>query len=161
MNIFPLQNGSFNFFFNALEAVSKVTFRRLYCVSVSGTPLQEALFPAPGIQQILDGSVTPEHSNLSFRDPHNFVASQLHQHNHNWESILEDAPTRQLIFDWITNKVDVERFVVPFRGRLKGVFYDCPFPPSKVFPNNLSCKKYFAFISETLLQRIEIGAVLV
>lgn len=34
-------------------------------------------------------------------------------------------------------------------------------PPSKVFPNNPSCKKYSAFISETLLQRIEVGAVLV
>ena len=148
-------------FFNALKAGSKVTFRRLNCVSVSGTPLQESLFPVPGMQQILDGSVTPEHSNLSFRNPYSFVASQLHQHIHNWESILQDSPTHQLIFDWITNKVDVERFVVPFRGRLKAVFYDCPFPPSKVFPNNLSCKKYSAFISETFLQRIEIGAVLV
>ena len=148
-------------FFNALEAVSKVTFRRLNCVSVSGAPLQEALFPTHGIQQILDRSVTPEHSNLSFRNPNNFVASQLHQHIHDWESILEHSPTHQLIFAWITNKVDVERFVVPFRGRLKGVFYDCPFPPSKVFLNNLSCKKYSAFIIETLLQRIEIGAVLV
>ena len=40
-------------------------------------------------------------------------------------------------------------------------FYDCPFPPSKAFPSKPSCKKYSALISETLLQRIEVGAVLV
>ena len=52
--------------------------------------------------------------------------------------------------------------MVPFRERFKAVFYDCPFPPSKAFPNNKpSCKKYSALISETLLQRIEVGAVLV
>ena len=61
----------------------------------------------------------------------------------------------------ITNKVDMERFVVPFRRKFKGVFYDCPFPPSKAFPNNTSCKKYSGFITETLLQRIGVRAVLV
>lgn len=160
MNILPLQNGSFKFL-NPLEAVYKATFRRVDWVSVGGIPLQGAVFPAPGIQQILDGSVTPELGNLPFRNPDNFVAGQLHQHIHAWKSMLGDSPTHQLISDWITNKVDVERFVVPFRGKFKGVFYDCPFPPSKVFPNNPSCKKYSAFTSKTLLQRIEVGAVLV
>ena len=120
-----------------------------------------AVFPAPGIQQILDGSVTPDLRNLPFGNPDNFVAGQLHQDIYTWESIFGDSPTHQLISDWITNKVDVERFVVPFRGKFRGVFYDCPFPPTKVFPNNPSCKKYAAFISETLLQRTEVGAVLV
>ena len=124
---------------------------------MGGTPLQGAVFPAPGIQQILDGSVAPELCNLPFRNPDNFIAGQLHQHIHAWECILGDSPTHRFISDWIANKVDVERFVVPF----KGVFYDCPFPPSNVFPNNPCCKKYSAFITETLLQRIEVGAVLV
>ena len=99
-------------------------------------------------------SVAPELSNLPFRNPDNFVAGQVHQHIHAWESILGDSPTHQLISDRITNKADVERFLVPFRGKFKGVFYECPFPPSKVFPNNPTCKKYSAFITETLLQRI-------
>ena len=133
MNIFPLQNGSFKFL-NPLEAVYKATFRRVDWVSVGGIPLQGAVFPAPGIQQILDGSVTPELGNLPFRNPDNFVAGQLHQHIHAWKSMLGNSPTHQLISDWITNKVDVERFVVPFRGKFKAVFYDCPFPPSKVNP---------------------------
>ena len=128
---------------------------------MSGTPLQGAVFPAPGIQQILDGSVSPELCNLPFRNPDNFIAGPLHHHIHAWESILGDSPTHRFISDWITNKVDVEQFVVPFGGKFKGVFYDCPFPPSKVFPNNPCCKKYSAFITETLLQRIEVGAVLV
>ena len=129
---------------------------------MGGTPLQGAVFPAPGIQQILDGSVAPELCNLPFRNPDNFIAGQLHQHIHAWESILGDSPIHHcFISDLITNKVDVERFVVPFRGKFKGVFYDCPFPPSKVFPNNPCCKKYSAFTTETLLQRIEVGAVLV
>ena len=90
MNIFPLQNGSFKFL-NPLEAVYKATFRRVDWVSVGGIPLQGAVFPAPGIQQILDGSVTPELGNLPFRNPDNFVAGQLHQHIHAWKSMLRDS----------------------------------------------------------------------
>ena len=76
------------------------------------------------IQEILDGSVAPELSSLPFRNPDNFVPDQLHRHIHAWESILGDSPTHQLISDWITNKVDVERFMVPFRWKFEGVFYD-------------------------------------
>ena len=37
--------------FNAPEAVSKTTFRRVNCISVSGTPLQGAVFPAPAFNK--------------------------------------------------------------------------------------------------------------
>ena len=55
--------------FNPLQAVNKAALRRVAWVSVGGTPLQGAVIPAPGIQQILDGSVAPELSNLPFRNP--------------------------------------------------------------------------------------------
>ena len=85
---------------------------------MGGTPLQGTVFPAPGIQQILDGSVAPELSNLPFRNPDNFVVGQLHKHIHAWKSILGDSPPHQLISDWITNKVDVERFVAPIQREI-------------------------------------------
>ena len=66
-------------------------------VSVGGTPLQGAVFPAPGIQQILDGSVAPKLCNLPFRNPDNFIAGQLHHHIHAWESILGDFRRQHIV----------------------------------------------------------------
>ena len=126
---------------------------------MGGTPCRGTVFPVPGIQPILEGSIAPELRSLPFRNPDNFLAGQLHQHLHAWNSILEDSPTHRQISDWITNRVDVERFVVPFKGKFKGAFYDNDFsppppPPPRVFPNSSCCKKHSAFISKALLPKL-------
>ena len=54
-------------------------------------------------------------------------------------------------------------FVFPFFQHFSGVFkgesYDSDLPPRKAFLNNVSCKLFVKFIQETLLDRLETGAV--
>ena len=61
--------------------------------------------------------------------------------------------------DWITNSVDVTKFVRPFKGSYKGKNYEFSTPPRCVLPNRTSCKPFTSFISNTLMDRLRSGAI--
>ena len=46
-----------------------------------------------------------------------------------------------------------------FSGSFKGETYDSDRPSKKAFLNNASCKPFALFIQETLLERLETGAI--
>ena len=59
----------------------------------------------------------------------------------------------------IEGKVSVFPFFQHSAGVLKGESYDSDLPPGKAFLNNVSCKPFLKFIQQTLLDRLETGAV--
>lgn len=52
------------------------------------------------------------------------------------------APKRDVILSWLSEGVNVLEFTVHFSGFFKGVQYDSSQPPSKIWPNHASCKKF-------------------
>ena len=50
-------------------------------------------------------------------------------------------------------------FMKPFKGSYKGIYYDSQYPPKCVFKNHKVCGRFEQFISQTLIDRIRIGAV--
>lgn len=98
---------------------------------------------------------------MTFRDPNNFVAGQLHRSLGNWDAVLtESQPTkRSEVWNWIENKVSIFPYFSHFKGSYKGTNYDSDRPPSKIFQNNVSCKPFATFIRETLLARLQTGAI--
>ena len=60
---------------------------------------------------------------------------------------------------WIGKGVNIREFMRPFRGSYMGVNYDSTDPPSRAFKNHHSRKQFSQFVTETLLQRIETGAI--
>ena len=55
--------------------------------------------------------------------------------------------------------MDVKKFIKPFKGSFMGVKYESAEPPSRVFKNHYSCKQFSQFVTGTILQRIESGAI--
>ena len=63
------------------------------------------------------------------------------------------------VLEWLEHEVDVKKFIKPFKGSFMGVKYESAEPPSRVFRNHYSCKQFSQFVTETILQRIESGAI--
>ena len=132
-------------------------------VSPSGTPSSEGMTSTAelleDIDKVLAGDVRPLVENLSLRDPESFRAGEIHAHPELWKIVSAGYIREVEVNEWISKGVDVRAFFRPFKGRFKGVEYDCPRPPPKAFKNHPSCKKFADFITETLNQRINSGAV--
>ena len=54
---------------------------------------------------------------------------------------------------------EYQKFMKPFKGSFMGVKYESAEPPTRVFKNHYSCKQFSQFVTETILQRIESGAI--
>lgn len=120
-------------------------------------PSVAAPLPSPAMVARQQAKVSAR--DLLFRDPHTFVAGEIHNHLHYWEEILEAQPKRQEILSYIEFGVDVQDFFVPFKGDFQGVLYDSPLPPSIVFPNNKTCEGFETFICDTILERLANGSL--
>ena len=55
--------------------------------------------------------------------------------------------------------MDVKKFIKPLKESFMGVKYESAETPSIVFKNHYSCKQFSQFVTETILQRIESGAI--
>ena len=93
------------------------------------------------------------------RDPDIFVAGEIHKHQEAWENISKDLPNRNEIMNWINNKVSVREYLHHFKGQYGGISYDSDTPVPRLFQNHPSCKPFAEFISRTILDRIEVGAI--
>ena len=100
-------------------------------------------------------------SRLVFRDPNQLRAGELHRHTPQWLSLIDDLNDDRFseVRDWITNGVDVTKFLRPFKGSYKGKNYECSIPSRCVLPNHISCKPFTSFISNTLMDRLRSGAI--
>ena len=96
---------------------------------------------------------------LAFRDPNSFIAGELRHHRDFWELITRPYPFRHDVLEWISDGVDVLKFLKPFKGTFCKEFYDSTEPLEKVFKNHNSCKGFSSFISSTIQDRIATGAI--
>ena len=98
---------------------------------------------------------------LCFRDPDLFCPGKLHRNVEYWEAtIQEQSSTIQSdVLRWIRDKVSVFEFAQHYKGSYQGQSYDSDLSPQRCFRNNQSCKPFVKFVRETLLDRLQIGAV--
>ena len=96
---------------------------------------------------------------LPFRDPSSFLAGSLQNHLPLWSATLTGNSDKGRILNWLSDGVDVKLFMKPFKGLFKGVKYDSPMPPRKVFKNHGVCNQFEDFITQSLLQRLSTGAI--
>ena len=141
---------------------------KLQWISIDGCVVDEAQGMANNthiseeeITSVLQGNTLAVMSRLVFRDPDSFRAGELHRHIEQWHTLLDGMNDERFseVRDWITFGVDVTKFFRPFKGSFKGKNYDCSTPPPTIFPNQLSCKPFASFISDTLLDRLRSGAI--
>ena len=111
------------------------------------------------VHGILAGE-TPNLMDLSFRYPHSFQSGQLRTRIAFWEKFWTGTNLlRMHVLEWLEQGVDVKKFIKPFRGSFFGVKYESAEPPSRRFKNHYSCKQFSQFVTETILKRIESGAI--
>lgn len=110
-------------------------------------------------QSVLSSGSVPNLQDLRLRDPDTFVAGGLHANPLMWEVILKGHSKKELIINWIRNKVSITQYASPFEGKFKGCSYKSSLPPRKSFPNHSSCHKFSDFVSSEILKRVKCGAV--
>lgn len=113
-------------------------------------------------ESVLQGCALADANTLLFRDPNNFVAGELHRHPEAWREIFQSAPHYPQaleVINWIVCKVDIHQYFVHFKGSYKGEEFNCARPPTRVFPNHPSCRPFVNFISNTILERLQTGAI--
>ena len=135
----------------------------LQSVSVSwcdwkGEP-QSVVTPLPSVHMVSTLMAKASPNSLSFRNPDEFVAGELHRHVDKWEEILAQHPKQDEILSYIKSKVDVQDFFTHYRGDFQGSFYDSSYPPRAMFSNNKSCLGFKQFISTTVLHRVKNGSL--
>lgn len=115
--------------------------------------------PVPSPQQVAALRVQASPSMLTFRDPSFFVHGQLHNNLPQWEFIAEHFPPQREPLCFIGDKVNVASFIVPFKGKFAGKFFNSPFPPEMEFPNSPICAQFEEFISSTIIDRVKNGSL--
>ena len=100
-------------------------------------------------------------SMLRFRKPENFVPGNLSECLPHWEVVLKDYPKAAEIFRYVSQGVYVQEFFVPFNGTYRGRSYNTNVPPRMSFPNSFSCNNFRDFASQTILERVANGSLLV
>ena len=74
------------------------------------------------MQQIQNGELIGDISELLFRDPNSFKAGELHNHFEYWQYIATHSPSPQQteILGWMRDKVSVQPYFKHFKGCFKG-----------------------------------------
>lgn len=113
------------------------------------------------VDQVQRGEFIGKVEELVFRDPDRFVAGSLHGYGAAWEEIMAETPRSQRveILSLINEKVSIFPYFQHYKGKFQGQSYDSDRPPQRLFRNNTSCKDFGAFIRQTLLNRLKMGAV--
>ena len=121
---------------------------------------QNEHLPKEYINDVISGALQGQLNNLAFRDHQQFVSGRLHNHyDRRCDIALQSAEEAHAVLDWISHGVDVYEYFRHFHGSYKGTNYDSDLPPRKIFPNNISCKPFCDFISQSIIGRITSGAI--
>ena len=117
--------------------------------------------PQATITQLVHGECLADLSQLRFRHPDSFSAGELHHHLHEWNQIVGSpaSPQQTQVLNWVANKVSIFDYFQPFSGNFKNNVYNSDRPPSRQFRNNYSCQEFAGFVRETLLKRLDTGAI--
>ena len=140
---------------------------KIQWVDYLGNPVQSsgevtvAEVPQATITQLVHGECLADLSQLRFRHPDSFSAGELHHHLHEWNQIVGSpaSPQQTQVLNWIANTVSIFDYFQPFSGNFKNNVYNSDRPPSRQFRNNYSCQAFAGFVRETLLKRLDTGAI--
>ena len=66
---------------------------------------------------------------------------------------------RKDVLEWLEHGVDIKKFMKPSKGSYMGIKYASAEPPTRVFKNHHSCKQVLQFVTHTILECIETGAI--
>ena len=140
---------------------------KIQWVDYLGNPVQSsgevtvAEVPQAMITQLVHGQCLADLSQLRFRHPDSFSAGELHHHLHEWNQIVGSpaSPQQTQVLNWVANKVSIFDYFQPFSGNFKNNVYNSDRPPSRQFRNNYSCQEFAGFVRETLLKRLDTGAI--
>lgn len=127
-------------------------------VNVDGTQIPGPT-TTPSAETIAEGTQIPDLASLSFRDPNNFRAGEIHRQAAQWEMIVGDDENGALVMKWVRHGVDIHDFMTPFQGEFQGEYHDCEVVPQKVLPNSKITVQFDSFISQTIIDRVRSGAV--
>ena len=148
--------------FMPLEAEEKSKDREVRWVSLEGKPSLEIITSEDACltqgQGIVAGE-TPTLQDLSFRDPDSYKSGQLRTRIGLWEKHLDGYEPAKDVLEWLEHGVDVEKFIKALKGSFMDVKYESAEPTTRVFKNHYSCKQFSQFVTETILQHIESGAI--
>ncbi|CAC5361180.1 unnamed protein product [Mytilus coruscus] len=103
--------------------------------------------------------VSPDIRNVKFFNPKTFVAGQIHTRLHQWQKILPCSHSSDEILDWLVHGVNINKYIVHFKGDFWRHIYDDKFPPCRIFNNSNKCKKFSSFITETVMERLKNGSI--
>ena len=98
---------------------------------------------------------------LRFYDPSHFRACNIHGKYYVWQSLIPNSPCGEVDLLEVTRGVRVEHSFRPFRGSLKGKAYDSDIPPPVVIDNSATCAKLTPFVSDTIIQWVVVGVIVV
>lgn len=117
--------------------------------------------PQDVFQAVIQGAKCGNPADLTLRDPSCFRAGELHNHYEQWQQLIAGRhfPQQSEILNWINNHVSATEYFQHFKGDFKNKHYDSDRPPSKQFRNNPSCKVMVTFVRDTLLARLQNGAI--
>jgi hypothetical protein len=142
-----------------LAAVEKFSQREVGWKFLPGTGFTATVLD-DNLHDLVTNPIFPQMSTpLMVRDPDTFVAGEVHKYGEVWDQLTRDIPNRAEVMGWITNRVSVRDYVQHFKGSFGGIDYDSREPMPTIFNNNHSCASFAEFISRTISERIEVGAV--
>ena len=147
--------------FDPVQAASECRSPRL--IDCGGNPIQHP-FPTNDViftDPQLDESWESLLQKLALLDCDHFVAGLLHDHPQDWVELLRQVNNEhsEEVKNWILNKIDVQDFIVPFKGNYGGKHYDCQSPPRVQFQNYSGCEQYKFEIARQLEERIRNGSM--
>ena len=71
----------------------------------------------------------------------------------------QSSTTHTDVLRWLRQKVSIFEFFRHSKGSYQGIFYDSDCPPQRFFRNNVSCRPFVQFIRQTILERLQTGAI--
>ena len=145
--------------FDPLAAVETFSQREVGWKFLPGTGFTATVLD-DNLHDLVTNPIFPQMSTpLRVRDPDTFVVGVVHKYGEVWDQLTRDIPNRAEVMGWITNRVSVRDYVQHFKGSFGGIDYDSREPMPTIFNNSHSCASFAEFISRTISERIEVGAV--
>ena len=146
--------------FDPMTAVALIPERVIQWRTLPGTS-DRASVPknALSVEGKASDAPTSTTTPLWVRDPDCFIAGEIHRHHDAWDKLTQNQPNRDEIMGWVRKRVSVYHFIQPFKGQFGGCSYDSDSPVPRLFPNRNSCQRFAGFISQTIMDRIAVGAV--
>ena len=147
--------------FDPLAAAARCRSRPPSWVDLEGAPASPPpLNRLPSPSDVISGLSAPNFAGLRLRDPDTFLAGNLHQFAHQWDSFMTGVKGYDVVRPWVHSGVHIPSFFQPFEGEFNGRVFNSVIPPPMYFQNDSRCLEFEEFITGTIIKRLEEGSML-